>query len=179
MYTEGRIRGANKAVLPRGGPNDWQESLFGCGCCGFFSALLCPCMQAHEVNTYLLPNGHKDTCFSCLCVNPLATYGQVRHSYGIQAEFDCIQDFAVPLFCYPCALNQAAREARWRVANVRGAANGIYFPAMAKPPAMAPGHIGAAYPTQYQPQPGYPQPGFQQPHYPQPGYAQPYPTQQV
>jgi hypothetical protein len=113
--TESSIRG--KVPLMNGGPTEWQETLFGCGCCEFFQAIMCPFCISHSTRLVLQPTMRPDCCFDVLCMIPFGMYSQVRHTYGIQAEFGCAEDIFLPLFCFPCAITQAEREAKWRLRN--------------------------------------------------------------
>ena len=115
LYTEVELR--KEAPQLRGGPDEWQTTLFACGCCEFFQAVICPFCPASEAKQFMQPDQDKDTCFDWMCTIPFGMYGQVRHMYGIKAEFGMLEDCCLPLFCYPCAIAQANREAQWRLMN--------------------------------------------------------------
>lgn len=112
-YTEVEVR--KNVPLLRGGPDEWQTTLFGCGCCEFFQAVLCPFCPAATAKQLMQPDREVDVCFDWMCTVPFGMYGQVRHMYGIQAEFGLCEDLCLPLVCYPCAVAQAAREAQIRL----------------------------------------------------------------
>lgn len=106
---EGKMIVNNEAEKP-----EWIESFFGCSGCGFAQALFCSCCQAHEARMFLQNPDELDCCFDVCCFNPCAAYGQVRHHYKIASTIGhpLFEDICVPLFCFPCALNRAVREAR-------------------------------------------------------------------
>uniref|UniRef100_A0A7S1PSH8 Uncharacterized protein n=1 Tax=Neobodo designis TaxID=312471 RepID=A0A7S1PSH8_NEODS len=115
FYTEVETR--KTIPLLRGGPDEWQTTLFACGCCEFFQAVLCPFCPAATAKQLLQPNQDMDSCFDWMCLIPPGIYGQVRHMYGIKAEFGMLEDCCLPVVCYPCAIAQARREAEWRLLN--------------------------------------------------------------
>lgn len=112
MYTESHLRG--KVQLGQRGlnMNRWNHSLFDCSFTECVEVLCCPCCVAHEARTVLQPAVAQDTCFDCCCVLPTAMYGQVRHQYGIISDCSVCEDLFIPVLCFPCALNQARKEAR-------------------------------------------------------------------
>uniref|UniRef100_A0A7S1PR85 Uncharacterized protein n=1 Tax=Neobodo designis TaxID=312471 RepID=A0A7S1PR85_NEODS len=119
--TESELRGVVQSPYRTPGQQpdrEWATTLFACGCCEFFEALLCPFCVAHYTRNLLQPYEERgDCCFDMMCLIPFAMYGQARHRYGIVAEFGCIEDICVPVVCYPCAIAQARREAEWRLLN--------------------------------------------------------------
>jgi hypothetical protein len=114
--TEAEIRGRVPSPFAQPGAQptrEWMHTLFSCDCCEFFEALLCPFCVAHYTRNMLQPYERGDCCFDMACVIPAAIYGQVRHHHGIIAEFDTCEDICLPIWCYPCALIQARKEAAY------------------------------------------------------------------
>lgn len=137
IYTEARDR---KEIQRPLGNDKWKETLFGCDCPGFFYSMLCAPCAAHKIRNILQPDREASCCYDCMCNNPFAMYGQVRHTYGIvgdcgtqESAAGVAEDIFLPVVCQPCALDQALREARFRatqqpaarVANAAAGALGL------------------------------------------------------
>lgn len=110
--TEARLRGG---LPPHGGQYGadnmlWSTSLFDCSFCELCSACFCPFSTAHAVHTALQPAADS-CCYDFFCTPPTAWYGQTRAMYGIVSDFPCLEDVVLPIFCFPCALNRAHKQA--------------------------------------------------------------------
>lgn len=124
IWTEANMRGQ---IAGKHGANSgtWSTELTQCDCSEFTRAAFCPCMVSHEVRQ--LMHIKTDNCFDYLCLIPTSMYGQVRHTYGIQSDCPVLEDLCVGLFCYPCGLNRALREAAFQsmamTSTIAGMAN--------------------------------------------------------
>lgn len=112
-YHETESRGQLKGAYYGQNTREWMTgSLFGCTVTELCMTLCCPCIVTHRVRNILQPSS--DQWFDCCCVLPTAMYGDVRNTYGLKSECPdapCLEDMGVGLFCFPCALARAQREA--------------------------------------------------------------------
>lgn len=109
--TESKIRNVASSVPPQAGSNSipWGVSLFDCSVCELCETALCAPCVTHSIHQHIQPKADS-CCFDFLCIPPTAMYGQIRHHYGILSDMAYCEDLALPLICFPCALNRARKE---------------------------------------------------------------------
>ena len=110
----------------------WTSPLLECTSGQCLYAAVCPCVVSHQTRVLLQPAAATDPWFDYLCVFPTAMYGQTRHTVGIGAEWaphPVVEDFLPGMFCYPCGLNRALKEAT--AYRAKAATNAVMSKAMA------------------------------------------------
>lgn len=129
MYTESNVRGSLSGAYAANA-GQWHFSLFDCTPCEICEVTFCfPC-AVHEVRMNLPSQGAaiQSCCFDAMCVAPTSMYGQVRNDFGILSDFGPVEDVCLPIFCFPCTLNRARKEAvaqRMQGTAVAGMASGL------------------------------------------------------
>ena len=139
--TESRLRGAARNTgTYDANVNDWDYSLFDCSCCELCHLCFCTPCAAHTIHQNLHEK-QISCCFTFLCTNPLAWYGQVRNNYGIITDFPVCEDVCLPMVCFLCAMNRAKKQSEKklnRVANPESNNGEIVWGGAPKAPARIP-----------------------------------------
>ena len=118
ILTESKLRGRSQqryAAVYGANTDRWNISLFDCDVCNCLSALVCPCCITADIRVLLQPSAAQDGCINHCCIMPTAMYGQVRNHYGIVSDVPFCEDVFMSMFCYPCAIIRAKKEAVHRV----------------------------------------------------------------